>query len=188
MSYIRHVLQPGETIRYRGSVRWILYLQALLVALVGAITSLLGPPWGWVAAAICFLLAVLLALRAWFIRWTNEIVVTDRRVIYAHGFIQRHTVEVHMDKIESVDVDQSVLGRLLDYGDVTIRGTGTTLEPIREVDRPIALACRSDRPRSNPPKRDRQRQKPPSRTERRWPTAKEEAPRRLGNTWSFFEF
>jgi uncharacterized membrane protein YdbT with pleckstrin-like domain len=60
-------------------------------------------------------------------------------VIYAHGFIQRHTVEVHMDKIESVDVDQSVLGRLLDYGDVTIRGTGTTLEPIREVDRPIAL-------------------------------------------------
>ena len=82
---------------------------------------------------------MLLALRAWFIRWTNEIVVTDRRVIYAHGFIQRHTVEVHMDKIESVHVDQSVLGRLLDYGDVTIRGTGTTFEPIREVDRPIAL-------------------------------------------------
>ena len=65
--------------------------------------------------------------------------VTDRRVIYAHGFIQRHTVEVHMDKIESVDVDQSVMGRILDYGDVTIRGTGTTLEPIREVDRPIAF-------------------------------------------------
>jgi uncharacterized membrane protein YdbT with pleckstrin-like domain len=82
---------------------------------------------------------VILALRAWFIRWTNEIVVTDRRVIYAHGFIQRHTVEVHMDKIESVDVDQAVLGRILDYGDVTIRGTGTTLEPIREVDRPIEL-------------------------------------------------
>jgi uncharacterized membrane protein YdbT with pleckstrin-like domain len=78
-------------------------------------------------------------LRAWFIRWTNEIVVTDRRVIYAHGFIQRHTVEVHMDKIESVDVDQTVMGRILDYGDVTIRGTGTTLEPIREVDRPIAF-------------------------------------------------
>jgi uncharacterized membrane protein YdbT with pleckstrin-like domain len=91
------------------------------------------------ASAICFLLAVLLALRAWFIRWTNEIVVTDRRVIYAHGFIQRHTVEVHMDKIESVDVDQTMMGRILDYGDVTIRGTGTTLEPIREVDRPIAF-------------------------------------------------
>ena len=81
VSDIGYVLQPGETIRYQGSVRWILYLQALLVALVGAVASLLGPPWGWVAAATCFLLAVLLALRAWFIRWTNEIVVTDRRVI-----------------------------------------------------------------------------------------------------------
>ena len=70
------------------------------------------------ASAICFLLAVLLALRAWFIRWTNEIVVTDRRVIYAHGFIQRHTVEVHMDKIESVDVDQTVMGRMLDLPSV----------------------------------------------------------------------
>jgi uncharacterized membrane protein YdbT with pleckstrin-like domain len=139
VSYITHVLQPGETIRYQGSVRWILYLQALLLALVGAVASLLGPPWGWAASAICFLLALIPALRAWFIRWTNEIVVTDRRVIYAHGFIQRHTVEVHMDKIESVDVDQTVMGRILDYGDVTIRGTGTTLEPIREVDRPIAF-------------------------------------------------
>ena len=82
---------------------------------------------------------MLLALDALRFRWTNEVVVTDRRVIYAHGFIQRHTVEVHMDKIESVDVDQTVLGRILDYGDVTIRGTGTTLEPIREVDRPIAF-------------------------------------------------
>jgi len=139
VSYITQVLQPGETIGYRGSVRWILYLQALLLALVGAVASLLGPPWGWVVSAICFFLALILALRAWFIRWTNEIVVTDRRVIYAQGFIQRHTVEVHMDKIESVDVDQTLMGRILDYGDVTIRGTGTTLEPIRDVDRPLAF-------------------------------------------------
>jgi len=58
-------------------------------------------------------------------------------VIYAQGFIQRRSVEVNMDKIESVDVDQSVVGRLLNYGNVTIHGTGTTLEPLRNVDRPI---------------------------------------------------
>jgi uncharacterized membrane protein YdbT with pleckstrin-like domain len=69
----------------------------------------------------------------------TEIAVTDRRVIYARGFIQRHSIEVHMDKIESIDVDQSMLGRLFDYGDVTIHGTGTTLEPLRDVDRPIAF-------------------------------------------------
>ena len=80
-----------------------------------------------------------IALYAWFIRWMTEIVVTDPRVIYAHGFILRHSVEVHMDKIESVDVDQSILGRMFDYGDVTIRGTGSTMEPFRAVDRHIAF-------------------------------------------------
>ena len=138
MSYIKHVLQPGETIRYQGSVHWILYLPAIILGVVGVASSAFGPP-GWVVAAICFLAALILALRAWFIRWMTEIVVTDRRVIYARGFIQRHTVEVHMDKIESVDVDQTMLGRIFDYGNVTIRGTGTTLEPLRDVDRPIAF-------------------------------------------------
>src|SRR5665811_1200231 len=52
-------------------------------------------------------------LHAWFIRWITEFAVTDRRVIYKCGFIKRHTVEMNMDKIESVDVDQSLLGRML---------------------------------------------------------------------------
>jgi uncharacterized membrane protein YdbT with pleckstrin-like domain len=136
VSYIKHVLQPGETIRYQGSVHWILYLPPLFLAVVGAVAAGFGPP-GFIVAAICFAIAIVLALRAWFIRWTTEIAVTDRRVIYAQGFIQRRSVEVHMDKIESVDVDQSVLGRLFNYGNVTIHGTGTTLEPLRDIDRPI---------------------------------------------------
>ncbi len=136
MSYLKHVLQPGETIRYQGSVHWVLYLPALLLALVGLVAGAFGPP-GLVVAAICFAIAIVLALRAWFIRWTTEIAVTNLRVIYAQGFIERRSVEVHMDKIESVDVNQSVLGRLFNYGDVTIHGTGTTLEPFRGIDRPI---------------------------------------------------
>jgi len=58
-------------------------------------------------------------------------------LIYAQGFIQRRSVEIHMDKVESVDVDQSVLGRMLDYGTVIVRGTRATLEPFRDIDRPI---------------------------------------------------
>src|SRR5262249_22180689 len=121
MSYVKHVLQPGETVRYQGSVHWILYVPAIILGVVGAVSSLFGPL-GWVISAICLLVALILALRAWFIRWTTEIVVTDRRVIYVHGFIQRDSIEVHMNQIESVDVDQTILGRLL-----------------RGVDRPIAL-------------------------------------------------
>jgi uncharacterized membrane protein YdbT with pleckstrin-like domain len=136
VSYLKHVLQPGETVRYQGSVHWILYLPPIFLSVIGVVAAATGPV-GLMIAAGCFAIALILALRAWFIRWTTEIAVTDLRVIYAQGFIQRRSVEVNMDKIESVDVDQSVLGRLLNYGTVTIHGTGTTLEPLRNVDRPI---------------------------------------------------
>jgi uncharacterized membrane protein YdbT with pleckstrin-like domain len=136
LSYIQQVLQPGETIRYQGSVSWVLYLAPLALAVAGAVAATTDPI-GRMIGAICFAVALILALRAWFIRWTTEIAVTNLRVIYAKGFIQRRSVEIHMDKVESVDVDQSVLGRLLDYGTVTVRGTGATFEPFRDIDRPI---------------------------------------------------
>jgi hypothetical protein len=60
-------------------------------------------------------------------RWTTEVIATDRRVLLVDGFTSRHTQEMSMSEIESVDVDQDWIGRLLNYGDVTIRGTGTTL-------------------------------------------------------------
>ena len=60
-------------------------------------------------------------------------------MIYVQGFFERKSIEVHMNQIESVDVDQTLLGRLLGYGDVTIHGTGNTYDPLRAVDRPIAL-------------------------------------------------
>jgi uncharacterized membrane protein YdbT with pleckstrin-like domain len=53
--------------------------------------------------------------------------------------MQRHTIEISMDKVESVDVDQSVLGRTFGYGDVTVRGTGEGIEPLRMVASPIEL-------------------------------------------------
>ena len=64
----------------------------------------------------------ILLVPEWFTWWTTEIAVTNRRIIYKTGFIRRNTIEMHMDKVESVDVDQSILGRILDYGDVIVDG------------------------------------------------------------------
>jgi hypothetical protein len=64
----------------------------------------------------------------WFRWWITEIAVTNRRVIYKKGFIRRRTNEMNMDKVESVQVD---LGRMLDYGNVTILGTGEGFETLR---------------------------------------------------------
>ncbi|MCJ7598198.1 MAG: PH domain-containing protein, partial [Methyloceanibacter sp.] len=88
---------------------WVLYLLPIGLAVVGVVAAVFGPI-GWIVAAVCFAAVAIFAVRAWFIRWTTEIAVTNLRVIYAQGFVQRRSVEIHMDKVESVDVDQSVLG------------------------------------------------------------------------------
>jgi uncharacterized membrane protein YdbT with pleckstrin-like domain len=89
--------------------------------------------------AIGALGAIVAWFRAWLRRMTTELAVTDRRVIFKRGLVRRHTVEMNMDKVESVDVDQSVLGRIFNYGDVTVRGTGASIEPLRLIDDPLAF-------------------------------------------------
>jgi uncharacterized membrane protein YdbT with pleckstrin-like domain len=75
--------------------------------------------------AIAFgVLAVLAFAHAWFKRWTTEIAITDHRIIYKRGFIKRYTIEMNMDKVASIDIDQPILGRLLDYGTICVLGPG----------------------------------------------------------------
>jgi uncharacterized membrane protein YdbT with pleckstrin-like domain len=142
MRYVEEVLQPGEKILFVSTIHWLIYVPAILLliaAIVAAFWAGSGSEvWRWISL-LCFALALLSATRAWFKRWTTEIAVTDRRVIYKRGFIRRHTIEMHMDKVESVDVSQSVLGRILDYGDVLVRGTGVGFEPLQMIESPIAL-------------------------------------------------
>ncbi len=145
MSYVRSVLQPGEDIRHMASLHWILYwpgtlclLAAIAIFVSGRNTDPRGIIWSILAAAMA-IIAVLLLFREWFTWWTTEIAVTNRRVIYKTGFIRRDTNEMHMDKVESVKVDQPILGRLLDYGDVTVLGTGTGWETLKKIAAPLEL-------------------------------------------------
>jgi len=46
---------------------------------------------------------------------------------------------MNMDKVATVDVEQSILGRLLDYGTIYVRGTGLGMEPLRRIEKPIEL-------------------------------------------------
>ena len=140
MRYIDHILQPGETVAYTTTLHWVVYLPATALWLLALIALTVGGALGPVSllvALVCALVGLCLAANAWFRRWTTEIDVTDRRIVYKRGFIRRHTVEINMDKVESVDVDQSILGRMLNFGDITIRGTGVGIEPLHDVDAPL---------------------------------------------------
>ena len=144
MSYIRKVLQPGEEVRYEAAIHWVTYLHGIAWVLAAFIVWMVTPAsWrgGFVVNAINIVLVaggVFFLARAWFNWWITEIAVTNRRVIYKRGFISRSTAEMHMDKIESVKIDQSILGRILDYGKVTVLGTGTGTESLGQIDEPIA--------------------------------------------------
>jgi uncharacterized membrane protein YdbT with pleckstrin-like domain len=142
MRYIDKIRQPGENILYTTKIHWIVYLPGVVTWIAAFAVFVIGV--GSPNRAIWSMTAVLLALiaaastfRAWFRRWTTEIDVTDRRIVYKRGFIRRHTVEMNMDKVESVDVDQSIFGRLLNYGDILIHGTGVGIEPLHNIDAPI---------------------------------------------------
>ena len=138
--YVDKVLQPGEQVRYRASLNWILDVPGVAVCFVALVIYIATPTGSFtLSLCSCFVGGLFLIGRAWFYWWTTEIAVTDRRVIYKTGFIRRNTTEMNMDKVESVDVEQSVLGRVFDYGDVIVRGTGSGLAPIRNVDAPLDL-------------------------------------------------
>jgi len=147
MRYVDQVLQPGETIRGVTSVSWVGFIPGLTLWIIAILLLIFIAPRsqpsaaialaGWIAVLAAFVVGAGLLIRHWWRRWTTEVAVTDRRVICKVGFIKRRTVEMHMDKVESVDVAQTILGRLLNYGDITIRGTGETIETLRMIDHPL---------------------------------------------------
>ncbi len=145
MSYVASVLQPGEKVLHVGAPHWIGYWRALACLILALAFAILRPANAARADVVLFVAAALLlaalglAAQTAFIRWTREIGVTDRRVIYKRGFISRHTAEMNMDKIETVLVEQSLPGRLLGYGTITIQGTGASIETLKNMADPIGL-------------------------------------------------
>jgi uncharacterized membrane protein YdbT with pleckstrin-like domain len=155
MPYYTKILLPDEQIRAHGRLHWAIFVRAWIcfaLAIAAGVAALAlrsetadqnpdSPLPLAVAVVGCLFLALWLIfiLEAWARRATTEIVVTDRRVIFKTGFIQRRTMEMNMSKVETVDVVQSILGRIFNYGTVVIRGTGASYEPLALIADPLKL-------------------------------------------------
>jgi uncharacterized membrane protein YdbT with pleckstrin-like domain len=68
---------------------------------------------------------------------TSEFAITNKRVVVKTGFLRRSTIELLLSKIESINVNQTFAGRLLNYGTIIITGTGTTHEPLYNIANPL---------------------------------------------------
>jgi uncharacterized membrane protein YdbT with pleckstrin-like domain len=143
--YIDEILQPGEKVLYSTNAHWIFYLPAIAAWIVALVLLILSRATitesiillCMAAAAVVAIAALYWTVKAWFHRWTTETDVTNLRVVHKTGFIKRRTFEMSLDKVESVDVNQSILGRLLSYGNVTVRGVGEGVETIRTIASPL---------------------------------------------------
>ena len=143
--YIDDILQPGEKVLYSTNAHWIFYLPAIaawiaaifLFALSRQTTTESLVLLCLAASAVVAIVALYWTLRAWFHRWTTETDVTNMRVVHKTGFVKRRTFEMSLDKVESVDVNQSIAGRILNYGDVTVRGVGEGAETIDSIAAPL---------------------------------------------------
>jgi uncharacterized membrane protein YdbT with pleckstrin-like domain len=129
------VHRPDEGVTYEAQLHWFVFAPPLSLFAAGLVAIAFQP-----MAAVAFLLASIVAMVAAYLKLsTTRIVVTDRRIVYRTGLLARRTLEMNKDKVESIDVNQSIVGRLLDFGSVTVKGTGGGIEAISNVSAPFAL-------------------------------------------------
>jgi len=149
MSYIDASLVPGETVVYQTRLHWIVMLRHILLGLLlcavsGALLSYFLPrlsntdkhmtEGGAVALLVCGILAIFAgAVR----RNATEMAVTTRRVVVKQGLVGRKTIEMLLNRIETIEVSEPMAGRMLGYGSITMVGTGGTSEPFHKIAHPL---------------------------------------------------
>ena len=133
MGYVDKNLMSGEVVLYEAIISWVNYLPSIFLFIVGILLIRLYSTIGYVIIII----SVFNFFVAFITRWTTELVVTSKRVIHKTGLISRKTIELNHSKVESYYVEQSVLGRIFDFGTIVIHGTGGGKNPIRDVDNPL---------------------------------------------------
>ena len=139
----RHLL-PGERVLYKTRLHWVLFVKPVLVLLGGVVLAILlrqvqDPPWLWMIGGAVGLVGLLWGLVHYVELMTSEFAVTTSRLIFKVGLISRYTTELLLSKVESIGVQQGLMGRLLNHGDLTVTGTGGAREVFRRVRDPIGF-------------------------------------------------
>ncbi len=139
MSYIDSNLMTGEDVVHKGHIHWFVFVPGVFFVVLGI--SLLGidqengtgPVFGFIVSII----GVASMIKAAIAKATTELAVTSKRVIAKTGLVSRNTVELNHQKVESFQVDQSIMGRIFGFGTLVINGTGGGKTPIKNISSPL---------------------------------------------------
>lgn len=126
-TYVESTLIRDEKIHYQGKVSAWSLLPKIVVGI------LLLPIWG---IGLIFLASAAITY------WTTELAITNKRVIAKFGLIRRNTVEMNINKVESIQVDQGIIGRIFDFGSIIVAGAGDPKAPIPGISKPLQFRKR----------------------------------------------
>ena len=160
MGYIDDNLMKGEQVIYRTKLHWAVFLGPTILGILLLIPAIIltGPYFVRsfqflfhaylfntirfffkLILTFCFfeVIPIIWAIFAYISLKTSEFGVTNKRVLVKVGFIQRISLETLLAKIESIQVGQGILGRMLNYGTIIIKGTGGTNNPFHKIAYPF---------------------------------------------------
>lgn len=166
MLYVQQSLAPEEELVHVGEFHWTYTALAVLNIFWGMLGSILvvagsvfmyrqlgqlPPDIGWIEAIplihpglrifafVIFLIGLFAFAQKMIIKATTEIAVTNTRLIYKRGLVARYIGEMSIDRVEGVNVLQSIIGRIFNYGRVAVRGMGVGEIILPPLDEPIKL-------------------------------------------------
>ncbi len=147
MSYIEKNLLKNEEIKYRTRLHWVTFIGPIVLFIVGGF-CLAWPVSGLssdikniisIVGIIIMLVAVFYSISDLIAFLTSEFGVTNQRVLIKVGLIRRNTFELLLNKVESFQIKQTIMGRFLGYGTILISGTGMGQEVFNNIDHPLEL-------------------------------------------------
>jgi uncharacterized membrane protein YdbT with pleckstrin-like domain len=135
MSYVDSNLLPGEIVVKRGVIHWYIFTPGLFLLIVGMVilqkSLLIG--------GMLLVFGFYYFFKAFITFISTELVITSQRVIAKFGFISRTSIELSHNKVGSMLVEQSIMGRILNFGTVIVGGYGGAVTPIRNIQDPLGF-------------------------------------------------
>jgi hypothetical protein len=157
VGYVERTLGAGERVICSTRLHWIIFAPSIFVLALGialitwARSSTEIPLGVRFAAAFLIVIASILGVKAFAEFATTEIAATTRRFVVKRGLLRRAVMEINAGQLESVRVYQSMFGRMLGYGTIVAGGTGSGIDPVAQVSRPLELRDALNQISARPP-------------------------------------
>ena len=141
MSYVRQNVMEEEEVIMHMHVHWIVFVPWFLIT-IAVLSTMFFFPTNLTLIIVVRFIAAMLFIKAsanliYF--WTSEYGVTTRRVLGKTGLVRIRSVDILLQKVEAVKLEQGVLGRIFDFEDLIVTGTGGTVEVLTDVPNPMGV-------------------------------------------------